>query len=135
MPTRRDAAQRLADAERRYRELTRAVADVGLVQGGSLVRRYTRCTNPNCRCRADPPRPHGPYWQWSTKVDGKTVSRRLSEREAALYAEWTENDRRLRQLISQIRRAAGEATQLILQQEEPEAATPRRHRSRGKAAG
>jgi hypothetical protein len=135
MPTRRDAAQRLADAERRYRELTRAVADVGLVRGGSLVRRYTRCANPNCRCRADPPRPHGPYWQWSTKVDGKTVSRRLSEREAALYAEWTENDRRLRQLISEIRRAAGEATQLILQQEEPEAATPRRHRSRGNAAG
>jgi len=50
MSTRRDT-QRLADAERRYRELFRAVADVGLVQGGSLVRRYTRCANPNCRCR------------------------------------------------------------------------------------
>ncbi|MHB8331575.1 MAG: DUF6788 family protein [Acidimicrobiales bacterium] len=134
MPTRRDAAQRLADAERRYRELTRAVADVGLVQGGSLVRRYTRCANPNCRCRADPPRPHGPYWQWSTKVDGKTVSRRLSEREAALYAEWTANDRRLRQLISQMRQAAGEATQLILHQDQPNASPPR-HRARGKTAG
>lgn len=134
MSTRRDAAQRLADAEHRYRDLSLAVADIGLVQGGSLVRRYTRCANPNCRCRADPPRPHGPYWQWSTKVDGKTVSRRLSEREAALYAEWTANDRRLRQLISQMRRAAGEATQLILQQDQPQAPPPR-HRSRGKTAG
>lgn len=124
MSTRRDTAQRLADAEHRYRELSHAVAGVGLVQAGSLVRRYTRCANPNCRCRADPPRPHGPYWQWSTKVDGKTVSRRLSEREATLYAEWTANDRRLRQLISQMRRAAGEATQLILQQDQPRARPP-----------
>jgi hypothetical protein len=134
MSTRRDALQRLANAERRYRELSHAVADVGLVQAGSLVRRYTRCANPNCRCRADPPRPHGPYWQWSTKVDGKTVSRRLSEHEAALYAQWTANDRRLRQLISQMRQAASEATQLILQQEKPEAANPH-HQSRGKTTG
>ncbi|MHB1639890.1 MAG: DUF6788 family protein [Candidatus Dormibacteria bacterium] len=109
-------------------DLAHALADVGLVQGGSLVRRYTRCTNPNCRCRADPPRLHGPYWQWSAKVDGKTVSRRLSEREAALYAEWIANDRRLRQLISQMRQVAGEVTQLILQQDQVQAAPPR-HRS------
>ena len=130
MPPRRDAAQRLVDAERRYWELTRAVADVGLVQEGSLVRRYTRCANPNFRCRADPPHPHGPYWQWSAKVGGKTVSRRLSEREVALYAEWTDNDRRLRQLISQMGQAAGEATQLILQQHQPQA-SPSRHRAPG----
>jgi hypothetical protein len=134
MSTRRDAAQRLAEAEHRYRELAHALADVGPVQGGSLVRRYTRCTNPNCRCRADPPRLHGPYWQWSAKVDGKTVSRRLSEREATLYAEWIANDRRLRQMISQMRQIAGEVTQLILQQEQLQPAPPR-HRSGGQRAG
>ncbi len=134
MTTRRDATQRLAEAERRYQELARALADVGPIQSGSLVHRYTRCTNPNCRCRADPPRLHGPYWQWSTKIDGKTVSRRLSEREAALYAEWITNDRRLRQLISQMRQVAGEVTQLILQQDQIQAAPPR-YRPGGQTAG
>jgi hypothetical protein len=127
MATRNDA-RRLADAQRRYRQLARTLADIGLVQGGSLVRRYTRCANPNCRCRADPPSLHGPYWQWSAKVDGKTVTRRLSEREAALYAEWIANDRRLRQLTSEMRRVAGQATQLILQHDQAQAA-PSRHRS------
>ena len=133
MSTRRDTRQ-LADYERRYRELAHALADVGFIHGGSLIRRYTRCANPNCRCRADPPRPHGPYWQWSAKVDGKTSSRRLTEREAALYQEWIANDRQLRQLVNQMRQVAGEATQLILQADQP-AATRVRRGSRGQTAG
>ncbi|MHB8341502.1 MAG: DUF6788 family protein [Mycobacteriales bacterium] len=132
MSQRSDAAERLAAAERRYRELARGLAEVGLIQGGSLVRRYTRCANPNCRCRAEPPHPHGPYWQWSAKVDGRTVTRRLSESEAARYEEWIANDRRLRRLITQMRRVAGEATQLILQADQPPATRSPRL-SRGQA--
>lgn len=45
--------------------------------------RYNRCGNFNCACKRDPTRRHGPYWVWTTKVDGKTVSRWLSEHEAA----------------------------------------------------
>jgi hypothetical protein len=40
------------------------------------------------------PQPHGPYWQWSTNINGRTVTRRLTERRAALYREWIANDRR-----------------------------------------
>lgn len=29
---------------------------------------------PGCRCKADPPQLHGPYWQWTRKVAGKTVT-------------------------------------------------------------
>ncbi|MHB8313298.1 MAG: DUF6788 family protein [Candidatus Dormibacteria bacterium] len=100
----------------------------------ALLRRSTTLATRRSRCRADPPRLHGPYWQWSAKVDGETVSRRLSEREAALYAEWIANDRRLRQMISQMRQIAGEVTHLILQQEQLQPAPPR-HRSGGQRAG
>lgn len=44
-----------------------------------------RCANHNCRCHADPPQPHGPYWQWTAKINGKTVTPRLTDPEAALY--------------------------------------------------
>lgn len=135
MSQRRDGAERLADAERRYRELARGLAQVGFIQGGSLVRRYTRCANPNCRCRADPPRMHGPYWQWSAKVSGRTLTRRLSESEAARYSEWIANDRLLRQLVTQMRQVAGEATQLILQAEQPPSVGRSRRASRGQTAG
>ena len=81
-----------------------------------MTRRYTRCTSPGCRCNADPPAPHGPYWQWTAKVDGKTVTRRLTAREAALYQEWIGNDRRIRALLDQIRKVDAKAAELMLRE-------------------
>ncbi|MGB8380453.1 MAG: DUF6788 family protein, partial [Dermatophilaceae bacterium] len=110
----RSTAQRLASHQRRYRELAAQLADVGYIAAGSITHRHTRCANQNCRCHADPPQMHGPYWQWTAKVKGKTVTRRLSDTEAALYQEWIANDRRLRTLITQMRQVAAEATKLII---------------------
>jgi hypothetical protein len=111
-----DTDQRLSDYEQRYRELAAQLATIGLIHSGSLTRRYTRCATPGCKCHADPPQPHGPYHQWSAKVNGKTVTRRLSANEAELYEEWIANDRRLRDLIQQMRQIAAKATELKLKQ-------------------
>ncbi|MGH8903826.1 MAG: DUF6788 family protein [Egibacteraceae bacterium] len=43
---------------------------------------HTCCGSPGCRCHADPPQPHGPYYQWTAKANGKTVTRRLTEHQA-----------------------------------------------------
>ena len=107
-------AQRLAGHQRRYRDLAAQIAELGYISAGSLTHRHTRCANLNCRCRADPPQLHGPYWQWTAKINGKTVTRRLDDTQAALYQEWIANDRRLRDLINQMRDVAAEATQLIM---------------------
>ena|SRR5215207_7567878 len=106
--------QRLATYERRYRELAEQLATIGLISSGSVIRRYTYCASPGCRCRADPPRPHGPYYQWTTKVNGKTVTRRLSAREATLYKTWITNDRKMRRLVAQMRRVAAKAGEIQL---------------------
>lgn len=107
-------ADRLAGYERRYRQLAAQLADVGLIAAGSITRRYTRCASPGCRCNADPPQRHGPYWQWTAKVNGKTVTRRLTEQQARLYTEWIANDRKLRAIIAQMRKVAAKATELQL---------------------
>lgn len=108
------AASRLATYERRYHALLNELSALGFVVAGSVALRYNRCGKPSCACHADPPRPHGPYWQWTAKVNGKTVNRRLSEREARLYQEWIDNDRRLRRVVDELHKIAAEATQLIL---------------------
>ncbi|MFT4215856.1 MAG: hypothetical protein QM619_01540 [Micropruina sp.] len=110
----RSTAQRLAVLQRRYRTLAAQLADVGYIAAGSITRRHTRCANQNCRCRADPPQMHGPYWQWTAKVDGKTVTRRLTQTEAELYQQWIDNDRQLRAITAQMREVAAQATDLIL---------------------
>jgi hypothetical protein len=111
--------QRLANYERRYRELAEQLAGIGLISSGTVTRRYTRCATPGCRCHAEPPQRHGPYYQWTTKVDGKTVTRRLTATEAKLYQQWIDNDRRMRKLITQMRKVAAKASELHL------AATPK----------
>ncbi len=107
---------RLDAYERRYRELARQLGDIGYIASGSVAPRFNRCGKANCACHADPPRLHGPYWQWTAKVDGKTVNRRLSQREAELYNEWIGNDRQARALLANMREVAAKATELILQE-------------------
>ncbi len=76
------------------------IARTGKVLPGSIQQRLTRCGRPGCACQADPPRPHGPYWQWTRKLSGKTVSRWLNASHAADYEHWIANDRRIRELLS-----------------------------------
>ena len=111
---------RLNASERRYRKLARQLADIGFIASGSLAHRFNRCGKDNCACHGDPPRLHGPYWHFTAKVDGKTVNRRLSEREAELYRDWIGNDRRVRSLLAEMRAVAAEATELILEMEADE---------------
>jgi hypothetical protein len=113
---RTSAKERLAEYDRQHRELAAQIAEIGIVAAGSVTRRYTRCTSAGCRCNADPPAPHGPYWQWTAKVNGKTVTRRLTAREAQLYQEWIANDRRIRALLAQIRKVDAKASELILKE-------------------
>lgn len=82
-------------------ELAR-IARTGGVLPGSIAERRTRCGQPDCVCQSDPDRRHGPYWQWTRKVAGKTTGRYLSQEEATQGRVWIENDRRLRELLKRL---------------------------------
>ncbi len=110
----KSATAKLESYQRQYRDLARQLADIGYIASGSLAQRHNRCGTASCACHADPPRMHGPYWQWTAKVNGKTVNKRLTEREAQLYTEWITNDRTARSLLTQMRAVAAEATALIV---------------------
>jgi len=110
-------APSIEDYERRYHELLGEIGEIGFIRSGSVAQRFNYCGTPSCRCHADPPQPHGPYWQWTAKVAGKTVNRRLSDREAERYLEWIGNDRKLRALVDELREVAEKATNLILEQD------------------
>jgi hypothetical protein len=105
--------EQLADYRQRYRELAAQLAEVGFIATGTVIQRSTRCGTPGCRCHADSPQLHGPYWQWTTKIANKTVTRRLTDREAALYNEWTANNRQVGELITQMRQISARAAELI----------------------
>jgi hypothetical protein len=67
-------AGNLQRLRRRHQALATRLGQLGFAVSGSLTLRYTYCGKPGCRCQADPPRPHGPYYQLTRKVAGKTVT-------------------------------------------------------------
>ena len=85
----------LDEFERRYRDVAARIADVGYIRSGTVLQRFSKCGTPTCRCHTDPDRRHGPYWKWTAKVAGKTVTKTLTPEEAAHYQEWIANDRQL----------------------------------------
>lgn len=112
-PSRRNV-RAAGEAQARYRALQRQIQELGWARPGSLVRRYMPCGNPSCRCMAEPPQLHGPYYQWSHKIRGKTRSLRLSEAQALRCREWTGNHRKLKKLVRRLETLAIQETDRIL---------------------
>jgi hypothetical protein len=94
-PAEREEARAIA------KELSK-IARTGDVLPGSILERLTRCGRPGCACQQDPPRRHGPYWQWTRKVANKTVSKYLNKQQAHECRRWVDNDRRLRELVARL---------------------------------
>ena len=107
-------ADDLPQLRRRHRALAARLGQVGFAVSGSLTRRYTRCGRPGCRCQASLPQLHGPYYQLTRKVAGKTVTTRLTAGQAARYAGWIANQRELRRLIAEMEDISRQAAGLIL---------------------
>lgn len=99
------------------RRLGAAIAKLGFVLPGTLSQRLTRCGRPGCHCHADPPSLHGPYWWWTRKVRAKTVTRLLTDDQAADYGDWFDNARKLRALVSEL-----EALSLRVVEDDPRSA-------------
>jgi hypothetical protein len=97
----RVAASHQAQARQIADELA-AIAATGMVLPGSITRRHTRCGRDGCACHGDPPRLHGPYWQWTRKIAARTVCRWLSPDQQHDYQAWIDNDRRLRELLARL---------------------------------
>ena len=117
------SATQLKRLEDRYRRLARQILDLGFSQPGSVVSRRTYCQTPGCRCHADPPQLHGPYWQWTRYDSGRTVTRRLTEGQARIYRELVANRRRLTDILVEMDKVAAQAAEILAQQSDKPATT------------
>jgi hypothetical protein len=133
-PSKAQLERRLARVRHDYDAVKTQIAEVGFICEGSLQELYTSCGNPNCRC-ADPERRHGPYWQLTWKQHGKTVTRRLSPEDAALYQQWIANRRQLDRLLERLRDLSRQAGEQILASKGRPFHGPQRPRRQRPSAG
>jgi hypothetical protein len=107
------ADDELVRLNRRYRELKKRLQGIGYAVAGTITERYTMCGKATCRCHADPPQRHGPYYQYSRKVAGKTVSRLISAEQADQYHQWIANRRALDEITADMDHVSHQAADLL----------------------
>lgn len=91
-----------ARQRRAQQRITAKLAEIGFALPGSLVWRTTACGKAGCHCQHDPPVLHGPYLTWTRTVNGKTVTRKISEHQHDHYQTWFDNARKLHQLVTDL---------------------------------
>jgi hypothetical protein len=101
--------------EKRYTALKQSLADLGPIRRGTVLHRLAKCGKPGCRCHADPPQLHGPYYNWTRKVKGKTVTVRVTEEQAQLLNQWIANARRMDEILVEMTRVSERITEPLLQ--------------------
>jgi hypothetical protein len=84
------------------REKQEELKDLDFVLRGTILAHYLSCGKPGCQCHADPPVLRGPYYDWTRKVGGKTVTVRLKEEEAKALLEWIANGRELDRIVEEM---------------------------------
>jgi hypothetical protein len=106
--------EKLARYEQAYAELRRQLADLGFLWVGTVMRQYHQCRHPSCRCRRGGRYRHGPYYVWTRKIKGKTVTRMLAEQEGRLYTTWIRNRRKLDRTIRRMQAISRRAAPLLI---------------------
>lgn len=106
----------LDELRERWRALADQIGELGFVAAGSLLHRRTVCGTAGCACHTDPDRRHGPYWQYTHKTGGKTVTRYLTNAEATVYRQLIDNGRQLRALVAELEDLSVHARDLLIGQ-------------------
>lgn len=98
--------------EQRYRDLTEQLGTLGFAVPGTVLQRFTHCASATCHCHNDPPQLHGPYWQYTRKLAGKTLTRRITAEQADTYRKWIANRRLLDEILDQMDTLSRQASDL-----------------------
>ena len=100
-------------ASDRYREhfaeLRRQLQDLEYFCKGTVLQRWMKCGQPKCACQRDPAKRHGPYWEWTYKLRGKTVNVKLAPPAGPLYKAAAHQYRSLKSLINRLERLSHKA--------------------------
>ena len=90
--------RRIQSLENRIAKIKRKLAQLGDLRPGSLSKQYNVCGNPNCKCKATPPKKHGPYYQLSSTRKAKSRSKFVRREDVPSVRAQLKNYAKLRKL-------------------------------------
>jgi len=103
--TKKDAAatsmrSRLQLLEAKIAQIKQEITGLGAdLQPGLLTQQYNVCGKAGCRCKANPPQKHGPYYQLSFTRKGKSRTQFVKRDDVSLLQQQVRNYQRLKTLV------------------------------------
>ncbi len=71
----------------------------GWILQGTLLKQFKQCGKNNCQCHQDKKYWHGPYWIWTRKEKGKTITKTLSKNQAKMVKKSLEDMKKINKFI------------------------------------
>jgi hypothetical protein len=105
-------------AAQRFRQAQQELHRLDYFLKGTVLKRMMKCGQPQCGCHRDPAQRHGPYFEWTYKVNGKTVNVKLSPQAAPLYQAATKQNRKLKAVLAKMERLSRTALARLARQAE-----------------
>lgn len=99
----------LAGYTQQFAGLKRELEELRYFCRGTVLKRMMKCGQQRCACQEDAAKRHGPYFEWTYKVKGKTVNVRLRPEEAPVYKASTQQYRKLKSLLGRMERLSRNA--------------------------
>ena len=119
MPSRKTPITARPEAnEQRFRQALQELQQLDYFLKGTVLKRMMKCGRPQCACHRDPAKRHGPYFEWTYKVQGKTVNVKLSPQAAPLYLAATKQHRKLKAVLTRMERLSRTALAHLAKQAE-----------------
>lgn len=118
MPSRKSPRPALRNADQRFRQARQELDQIEYFLKGTVLKRMMKCGRPQCACHRDPAQRHGPYFEWTYKVAGKTVNVKLSPQAAPLYLAATKQHRKLKTILARLERLSRTALAHLAKQAE-----------------
>jgi len=93
----------MSKSTRKYEKLKEKLTSMGWIATGSVMNIYRTCGKPGCACANDKLARHGPYLVWTRKINGKTITRTLSELQAKECLRAIQNLRKLEEIVGEMK--------------------------------
>jgi hypothetical protein len=97
---------------RRHQTLRQRLAELGPTLQGTILRRVIPREDPNRPGRV---KNYGPYYQWTRKVEGRTVIQNLTAPQAIVYRQAIRENRALEKTLCEMRAISLKILQLTTQ--------------------
>lgn len=98
--------------QKEYEQMKKKLSRLNYICAGSVMLLYRKCGKSNCACQEDKEAEHGPYYIWTRKVMGKTVTRTLSDKRAKQCQDYIDNLKAVEPILDKMKSLAAKLIEL-----------------------